>query len=325
MTLMKTVFLAFYPALLAGVPSIAFADESTEPAVRSFVLKYEVILQNIEGPTQVWLPEPVSDDWQQVTLRASNSPVVPVLNREERYGNSMTWYDVRNAEGNVYLSRSWEVRRYEVLTAAAKGRPVAPASLRQFLKPGRLVPVSGRPLELIRGLQLPQEPYSIARILYDRVDEYVTYDKSQPGYGNGDTLWVCDSRTGNCTDFHSLFLALARSQKIPSRFEIGFPLPAAASGVIPGYHCWASFHDAGRGWVPVDISEADKHPELKEYYFGSLTADRIRFSTGRDINLVPRQSAEPLNYFVYPHVENNGQVVPKEQIRLRVSYEDIPD
>jgi hypothetical protein len=38
-----------------------------------------------------------------------------------------------------------------------------------------------------------------------------------------------------------------------------------------------------KGWVPVDISEANRNPELKEYYFGNLTEDRVRFTTGRDI------------------------------------------
>src|SRR3712207_7840796 len=45
------------------------------------------------------------------------------------------------------------------------------------------------------------------------------------------------------------------------------------------YHCWAAFAPAGRGWVPVDISEADKHPEMTDYYFGNLTADRDLKST----------------------------------------------
>jgi hypothetical protein len=69
------------------------------------------------------------------------------------------------------------------------------------------------------------------------------YDKSGTGWGHGDTLWACDSKSGNCTDFHSVFLSMARSQKVPTRFEIGFPLPADKhSAEIPGYHCWAEFY-----------------------------------------------------------------------------------
>ena len=137
-------------------------------------------------------------------------------------------------------------------------------------------------------------------------------------------MWVCDSRTGNCTDFHSLFISWSRANKIPARFEIGFPLPTErGEGQIKGYHCWAMFHTEDHGWVPVDISEADKHPKMKEYYFGNLTADRVGFSVGRDIVLTPKQEGPPLNYFVYPYVEVDGKPLPKEQIELRFSYKDL--
>ena len=138
------------------------------------------------------------------------------------------------------------------------------------------IPVGGKPLELLAGKELPAEQLKLARLLYDRVDEHVKYDKSKPGYGRGDVLWVCDSRFGNCTDFHSLFISLARAKGIPARFEIGFSVPEKrGEGPITGYHCWAFFWLEKQGWVPVDISEADKNPAMKEYYFGNLTAGLI--------------------------------------------------
>ena len=83
---------------------------------------------------------------------------------------------------------------------------------------------------------------------------------------------------------------------------------------IGGYHCWAWFHSDAEGWVPVDISEADKHPELAKYYFGRLTADRITMSVGRDIQLQPPSASGPLNYFVYPHIEIDGTVIDKKHM-----------
>jgi len=56
--------------------------------------------------------------------------------------------------------------------------------------------------------------------------------------GRGDVLYACDAKKGNCTDFHSLFIAMARSQSIPARFEIWLPNSAGqASAEIAGYHC----------------------------------------------------------------------------------------
>jgi transglutaminase-like putative cysteine protease len=116
-----------------------------------------------------------------------------------------------------------------------------------------------------------------------------------------------------------VFISLMRAQGIPARFEIGFPLAEAPAGEIAGYHCWAEFYLDKMGWVPVDISEAWKAPAKHDYFFGSLDANRIRFSTGRDLTLEPRQAGPPLNYFVYPYVEVDGK--PFEgSLERRVSY-----
>ena len=57
----------------------------------------------------------------------------------------------------------------------------------------------------------------------------------------------------------------------------------------------------------MDISEAWKAPAKHDYFFGNLDANRIRFSTGRDLTLEPKQQGPPLNYFVYPYVEVDGK------------------
>ena len=63
----------------------------------------------------------------------------------------------------------------------------------------------------------------------------------------------------------------------------------------------------GKGWVPVDISEAWKHKEKRGYFFGAHDVNRVQFSVGRDIQLSPRQHGERLNYFIYPYVELGGK------------------
>ena len=172
-------------------------------------------------------------------------------------------------------------------------------------------------------VELLQDKVSRARQLYDIVDNHVAYKKDGIGWGNGDTNWVCDSRYGNCTDFHSLFISLARSQGLPARFEIGFSIPTDKSeGPIAGYHCWAWFYTDERGWIPVDISEADKNPAMKDYFFGGLTPDRVNFSVGRDISLVPQSAGQPLNFFIYPHIEVGGKVLSKEHIELQFGFKN---
>ena len=94
-------------------------------------------------------------------------------------------------------------------------------------------------------------------------------------------------------------------------------------GEIPGYHCWAWFKPEGHTWIPVDISEASKVPAMKEYYFGNLTENRIAFSNGRDLTLVPKQSGPALNFFIYPYVEVDGKPYADDKTKRRFEFEDV--
>jgi transglutaminase-like putative cysteine protease len=180
---------------------------------------------------------------------------------------------------------------------------------KEYLAPDALVPVTGLPADLaVKVTEGKTVPLDKARAIYDYVFTTMRYDKTGTGWGRGDVLYACDARKGNCTDFHSLFIAMARSQGIPARFEIGFPLPPDKhASEIAGYHCWADFFEPTHGWIPVDISEAWKHQEKRDYFFGAHDDNRVQFTMGRDLELSPRQEGKPLNYFVYPYVEVSGK------------------
>src|SRR5206468_5382925 len=60
-------------------------------------------------------------------------------------------------------------------------------------------------------------------------------------------------------------------------------------------------------WIPVDASEAWKHQDKKDYFFGAHDDNRVQFTVGRDIRLDPPQQGAPLNYFIYPYGELDGK------------------
>src|SRR5262249_39617649 len=151
-----------------------------------------------------------------------------------------------DADGNIPIKAAYTVLRHEV-----KGETDRELreGLDKFLQPDRLAPPDGKHLKLLDGKKLPADPMDQARELYEIVNGMMSYAKDGTEWGRGDVNWVCDSRFGNCTDFHSLFIALARSQKIPARFEIGFALPEKhGTGEVAGYHCWAKFKPSEKGW-----------------------------------------------------------------------------
>lgn len=313
-------------------PSSAHAKKKGKAAQRQFRFDYGATLTDVPAgaKVRVWLPVPQSGQHQKVKPLDQNLPAKASVGKESKYGNKILHFETKGPKGGkIQFETSYLVKRREAKgLPSASGTSAKPTKLSQqqrelFLSANQKVPLGGKPAELIKGQKLTGEPLSIGKKLYERVEGHMTYDKSRPGYGTGDAVWACDSKFGNCTDFHSLFISLARTSGLPSRFEIGFPLPVErGSGEIGGYHCWAQFYVDGHGWVPVDISEADKHPELKPYYFGNLTENRVTFSMGRDIDLVPKQKGPPLNFFVYPYVEVDGKPWPKEKIKLSFRYED---
>ncbi|MFK7765962.1 MAG: transglutaminase-like domain-containing protein [Mariniblastus sp.] len=308
-------------------------NTDTQLGSRAFTFNYGATI--LEVPTgakvRVWYPIAESSGQQEVSLVGKKTPTEMQVHRDEKYNNAIGFFETSNDDANensseVKFKLSYDVVRKEASVDDA-AKSLTDEQKKLFLAANSLVPVDGKPTELLDEENLPADSMGAGKRIYEIVEDHMKYDKSQPGYGNGDSTWACDSKTGNCTDFHSLFISLARNREIPARFEIGFPLPPKSTtteskGVVKGYHCWAWFHSEGNGWAPVDISEADKHPEMKAYYFGKLTTDRIAFSTGRDIKLVPASNGGPLNYFVYPYVEVDGKPWPKDKIKLDFSYSD---
>ncbi|HKW25594.1 MAG TPA: transglutaminase domain-containing protein [Terriglobales bacterium] len=302
---------AFAFCLLASLNLLA------QTATRHFTFHYAFVVRNTSpgARLRVWIPLAHSDANQQVKVISIHSDLPVKRTVERAYGNRMLYAETAKATASDYrFAIDYDVERKE-RAALANSKPVArnatvtQADQERFLQPDRLVPVSGVPAQIAaRQVAGARSELERSRALYNYVLRNMRYDKTGTGWGHGDVLYACNARKGNCTDFHSLFISLARSQGIPARFEIGFPLPAdQRAAEIPGYHCWADFYLHGAGWVPVDISEAWQQPDKRDYFFGALDANRMQFTLGRDLILSPRQDGEPLNYFIYPYVEMNGR------------------
>lgn len=319
--------------LLSGIWLLRAGNTPPESAkARNFRFTYSFTVRNIRpgNGIRIWFPAATSDGSQSVRIISATGDLPLQRKIEPEYGNTMYYAETGKATQSTYhFSVVYEVERREHLVLkdgelVHRGDSAPPAQLARFLQADRLVPISGKPAELAdAAVKGRSNDLARARAIYDYVLTHMRYDRSGTGWGRGDTLWACDSRHGNCTDFHSLFISMARAEKIPARFEIGFLVPdGRAASAVAGYHCWAEFYLNPSGWVPVDISEAWKRPSLRDYFFGAHDADRVQFSIGRDITLQPRQQGPPLNYFVYPYVEVNGREF--NNVALDLSYQDTP-
>jgi transglutaminase-like putative cysteine protease len=319
-------------AILAiSTVSAALSAVADAPRTREFDLTYSARIGELPQDAHrvdVWLPYPVSDQHQDVQVTEVRSPYPYEVAKDSKYGNSILHLAVTDPQVRDFtVEMKVHVKRREYLhngfaAVPARAKQPRPAEVAMWLKPDRLVPLDARvrklAAEVTRGKKTDLEK---SRAIYDYVVDNMAYDKSGTGWGNGDIYWACDAKRGNCTDFHALFIGLNRAVGIPAKFAIGFPIPPdRGEGEIGGYHCWSEFYLSGYGWVPVDASEARKHPDKRAYFFGAHDENRVQFTIGRDITLSPHQAGQPLNYFVYPYVEVNGQ--PFQEIAKTFRYKD---
>ncbi len=332
----KYLLVAVAVALMIVNVDLLSANAQTQSApqpakVREVDFTYHTDLTAIDPKAhrvEAWIPLPREDRFQQVSGLKIDSPAqVEVVNQPS--GGNRVAHLIATAppSGSIPVTIRFKVRRLEESADMEKAQMKIPeptgGAFDTYLGPDRLVPIDGQ-IKLVsaKAGDTDGSSYEQARAIYDYVIANMTYDKSGQGWGRGDAIYACNVKKGNCTDFHSLFIAIARSRGIPARFTIGFPLGAPSTGEIPGYHCWAEFYTGGQ-WVPVDASEAWKHPQLRQYYFGHLDADRVAFTMGRDLMLKPRQSGEPVNFLIYPYVEVDGRPLLKDQIKNQFEYKEV--
>jgi transglutaminase-like putative cysteine protease len=314
------------PLILALVlvcfASQAVSGQERPLKTRTFRLAYEATIRDIPKDAkalEAWVPLPQTDPNQTIHQISINAPVPLTIGREPRFGNQSVHVRVDHPKASFQITLVIDATRRE---NAGHQQSLNAEDRRTNLAPEPLVPLDGPIRALAVGAtEGLTTDLAKARAIYEKVTGMMKYDKSGTGWGRGDALYACDAKRGNCTDFHALLIGMARSVGIPARFAIGLPVPdSRGSGEILGYHCWAELYVDGRGWVPVDSSEASKNPAKREYFFGHHDENRLEFSQGRDLTLVPSQQGPALNFFVYPYAEVDGK--PHEAIDHKFTFAD---
>ncbi|MBI4062841.1 MAG: transglutaminase domain-containing protein [Elusimicrobia bacterium] len=273
---------------------------------------------------RLWLELPREDEAQKIEDLWVNSPVDWRIEKDKTTGNRFLYIQTKNAKSfPLQVVVSFELERKALALNDKSGRFVL-EKMKNYLKPlPPQIPVDGKTKKLaleITGSE--KETLAKARKIYDYIWANAVYYKREPEKlkpsGEGSALYCLSQKTGNCTDFHALFMSLGRSVGVPVEFVMGSWLAKEKEGKEdPKYHCWAKFFDQERGWVAIDVAFGNLWPQKKEFYFGNLDSERVAFTEGRHINLAPRQKGPALNYFVFGYLEVDGKSQGKIKRDLR--------
>ncbi|MFH1836842.1 MAG: transglutaminase domain-containing protein, partial [Candidatus Omnitrophota bacterium] len=268
-----------------------------------FEFLYTAKLPVINDVARMWIPYPQTDAFQDVEMTSINSPKEYRVLEENEYGNKVFFFEFGPEDSGKTVDIKYRVKRREKAGYVSQAKDP-----KKNLKANRLLPIGEKFRSIAEEVVAGKKGDLVrARALYDHVIGRIKYIKYGEGWGKGDAVHACDISTGNCTDYHSYFISLARSIGIPASFAIGAGIPSSRDdGGVDGYHCWAEFY-AEEKWWPVDISEADKYSSLSTYYFGHHPANRFEFTRGRDLVLEPGPKEGPINFLAYPVTEVDGK------------------
>lgn len=337
-----------------------------------FDVKHEFKLTVPEGArsVRIWFAMPQDDEWTTISGQTNSfSNGLSGRSVVDDHGNQMLYAESNGAAAGTELSISetFQIDRREIIgnVDASLAKPLSATEAAKFARElGENTYIKITPeIRAIAASVVGDEknPVIAARKLYDWTLENIEYWVKTPATrkasSTGSSEHCLTTRTGNCTDFHSLWAALARASGIPTRIVYGSIFKPALDGQDKdgSYHCWPEFYASGLGWVSHDVAVADifrgpielnadndekvrltiatpyngPDERMVNYYFGNIDERRVVWSSGRDLTLDPAAAAGKVNAMAKAYVEIDGKpygeknAEGKPQWTRKFSYREI--
>ena len=128
--------------------------------------------------------------------------------------------------------------------------------------------------------------------IYDFVIRHMHYMTQDEERG---ALWALENKTGDCSEYSYLFVALCRAVGIPARIQVGFAFSSTSETIEDG-HMWAEYYLGNYGWVPVDATWRDFNT-LDRRHFASIASipeiipyANYLFNSTKDSELTDKQT-----------------------------------
>lgn len=264
------------------------------------------ILIPLEGSVRIWIPLPESDHAQEIKDPSVHSPLPYRIGREKTFGNRMISIEGRSV-GKSEIQMAFTIKRKQEKDTVDRA-----LLAERFLEPAEWEVWNDEIARFADGLLgRERDPIVMARKLFYTIVDMMEFAEGVCGLGVSTLAFR--QRVGRSDEFHALFRSILLYRGVPVIWEEGIMLPYPSS--LKGsdtfeVNClktlsWVRFYGGEGRWIPVDLAEAKRRPDLKDLYFGKIPPNRIRMSRGRGMDLVPKQNL-PINTFPYTYMEIDG-------------------
>jgi len=316
---------AFAPVPTASLPAVE-APRIAE--TRSYSLVQTVTLHGVEADAErvrVWVPVPGDTAWQRVLdRRVVGAPDGWKLVRQPDARGDLVYIETDGSaavDGKISVVVELTVERdspqVDLSTGTASSNGADPFQAGLFAEYLRHDATNMTVTPQVRAMAEhacagESDPRrKVIRLVHavGEVADHYSKDPSKPHCGRGSAEDCLEHGGGCCTDLHSLFVAMARSQGIPTRIQFGYRLNPAREGVEydPSYRCWIETWLPGSGWVATDVVVADGGSSAdRDAHIGHLDANRVWLWEGRGFDLSPRQSGGPIHTMLAGWAEIDG-------------------
>lgn len=343
---------ALFAALILA-PVLAPANEAA-PRQATFEARHELKVTVPDGAhsLHIWFTRPQDDISEQISDFKVESPY-PARTEVDSEGNRILYLDIENPTVKEFtIVETFVVMRRELGAAidpanAVRLTPEDRKDYARYLGSNANIVIDDHIRALSKEIVGEERnPVLQARRIFDwvlnDVDYWVKDPKNKKASPVGSNLYCLENKCGNCSDFHSLWVSLARAAGIPCRMVFGSYFKTSLDGVDKdqSYHCWVEYYIKNAGWIPLDVSAADMfsadiplnddnkslvnlatpsgyngaEPAKVDYYFSRIEERRVTWSRGRDLTLSPRPTATtPLNALIKAYVEADGQPVEEKK------------
>jgi transglutaminase-like putative cysteine protease len=233
------------PARVVSVQvSVAVKNPSSDPVTDFHVVVPPAVMSRVGTQRVLDVTFETKPQETRVTSAGTEAVyVLPVVKPGESMALKQTYLVELFGAGEVMLEQAAPGQEYLAAAAGAEADD-----------PG----IRAKAAELTRGLTTADAK---AEAIMKFVTRFIAYDYNSPSRNKG-ALAGFTTKSGVCSEYAGLFVAMARATGVPARLVYGWANSESLNGTLNGgnRHVWAEYYSAEKGWVQVDPTFATVLP-----------------------------------------------------------------